>query len=321
MNILILGGAGFLGSNLVRRCLRDKANRVLVVDSFEPRLGSTMESLAEVKASIDVVQGDMRDAGLMRKVVQGQEAIFICAAQTSHPLSISDPLFDAEVNCLGNLTLLEAVREQDHGRKTVVVFPSSSTVVGAAPGEVVDEAHAENPLDIYSADKGVAEKYYRIYHRLHDLKTVALRFSNLYGPYGKGSPAFGFVNYFLHLASRGEDITVYGDGAQRRNVLYVEDAVEILYQSVRNPRLIGTVHFAVHRENLSVLNIAETIVSVFGRGRVVHVEWPEARRRIEVGDALISPSKLWALTQWRPRFSFEEGLMKTKEAMESVSVR
>ena len=319
MNILILGGAGFLGSNLVRRCLRDPRNRVLVIDFLDPRLESTMESLADVRSSIDFVQGDMRDAALMREIVQGQDVIFNCAAQTSHPLSMSDPLFDAEVNSLGNLTLLEAIRERDSKRETVIVYPSSSTVVGPAGGRVVDETHIEEPLDIYSANKSVAEKYYRIYNRAHGLKTVVLRFANLYGPYGKNSPAFGFINYFIHLAWRGEDITVYGTGEQRRNILYVEDAVEILYRSAFDPRLIGDVCFAVHHEHLSVSEIAQKIVCVFGRGRVVNVDWPDERRRIDIGDALISSAKLWELTDWRPRFSFGEGLIKTKETMERLS--
>jgi UDP-glucose 4-epimerase len=318
VNILVLGGAGFLGSNLVRRCLQDPQNQILVVDSLEPQLGSTKKSLDEVWSSIHFVQGDMRDPALMREIVEGQDIIFNCAGQTSHPLSMSEPLFDASINCLGNLTLLEAIRERDREKETVVVYPSTSTVVGPAAMEFIDETDAEDPLDIYSANKGVAEKYYRIYHRVHELKTVVLRFANLYGPYGKGLPAFGFINYFIHLGWHGEDITVYGTGAQRRNVLYVEDAAEVLYRSAFNPRLVGKLHFAVHHEHLSALEIAHKIVSVFGRGRVVNVDWPDGRRRIDIGDVLISSAKLREVMDWQPRFSFEEGLMKTRETMEAM---
>lgn len=318
MDILILGGAGFLGCNLVRRCIRDSGNQVLVVDSLDPKLGSTMDHLRDVEQSVRFVHGDMRDEALMREVVQGRDVVFNCAAQTSHPLSMSDPLYDASINCLGNLTLLEALREADPDRRTLVVYTSASTVVGSAEGEEIDETSAEDPRDIYSANKGAAEKYYRIYHRVHGLKTVVLRFANLYGPYGKGSPAFGFINYFIDLAWRDQDITLYGDGAQRRNVMYVADAAEVLYHSALNPSLIGETHFAVHREHLSASEIAHAIVSVLGRGRVVNVEWPEERRRIDVGDVLISPAKLWELTDWRPRFSFAEGLARTRKTMEAA---
>jgi UDP-glucose 4-epimerase len=257
----------------------------------------------------------MTDEPLIAEVVQGQDIIFNCAAQTSHLLSLQDPLFDAELNCVGNLKLLEAVRLLN--KKAVIVYTSSSTVIGRASQETIDESHVERPLDIYSANKGVAEKYYRIYNRVHDLRTVVLRLANVYGPYGKGSPEFGFINYFAHLAWNNKPIDIFGAGDQTRNVLYVEDAVDILYTAVQEPRLIGEVFFAAHDEHLSVRQIAETIVEIFGRGSVRHIEWPEERRRIEVEHVQISSAKLRGLTGWRPRYSFEQGLERMKESLET----
>ena len=317
MNILILGGAGFLGSNLVRRCLRDPENRITVVDSLDLRLRSMKENLAEVWASIDFIQGDIRDEELLYKVVENQQIIFNCAAQTSHPLSFSAPLFDAEVNCLGNLKLLEAVRLRS--KNSILVYPSSSTVIGRATGDILDETHGEKPLDIYSAHKGVAEKYYRIYNQVYDIKTIVLRFPNLYGPYGKGFPEFGVVNYFIYLASEDEDITVYGNGEQTRNVLFVEDAVEAMYESAFNDRLIGELYFVAHDEHLTVMEIAQGIVTVWGKGRVVSADWPDLRRRIEVEQVRISSARFRESTRWTPRFSLQEGLIKTKQIMERTS--
>ena len=96
MNILILGGAGFLGSNLARTCLKDKSNRVVVVDSLDKKLKSTKESLKGVLDEIEFIKGDMRDRGLMDKVVKGKDVVFNCAAQTSHPLSLEDPFFHVD---------------------------------------------------------------------------------------------------------------------------------------------------------------------------------------------------------------------------------
>lgn len=314
MNILILGGAGFLGANLVRRCLRESGNKITVLDSLDPRLRSTMGNLREVWDQINFVRGNMGDEHLIAEVVQGQEIIFNCAAQTSHPLSLQDPLFDAEINCLGNLRVLEAVRLLN--KEATIIYTSSSSVIGKATGEIVDENHAEKPLDIYSANKGGAEKYYRIYNRVHDLKTVVLRFANLYGPYGKGYPEFGFINYFIELARMDKEIQVFGMGDQTRNVLYVEDATEILYQSAFEPELVGEIFFAVGNEHLNVLDIAREIVNVFGRGRVKHIEWPDERRRIEIGKVMFSSDRLQQITGWKPRYSFNEGLVRTFEILE-----
>jgi UDP-glucose 4-epimerase len=314
MNILIIGGAGFLGANLARRCLQDPGNQVTVLDLLDPQLKATTANLRGIWDKIRFVRGSMADEPLIADMVQRQDVIFNCAAQTSHPLSLQLPIHDAEINCLGNLKVLEAVRLLNP--EAVIVYTSSSTVIGKALGDVVDESHGEKPLDIYSANKGVAEKYYRIYNRVYDIKTVVLRFANLFGPYGKGFPEFGFVNYFISLARAGHTIDVFGPGDQTRNVLYVEDAAEILYRSAHDSRLVGEVFFATHEEHLSVLQIAEEIIRVMGKGRLNHVEWPEERRRIEIDKVRFSSELLMKTTGWKPKYNFTQGLERTREIME-----
>jgi UDP-glucose 4-epimerase len=313
MNILIIGGAGFLGANLVRRCLAEPGNQVTVLDTLDPKLKATTQNLRSVWGKIKFVRGSMGDEPLIADIVQGKDVIFNCAAQTSHPLSLTDPIHDAEINCVGNLRVLEAVRLLNPS--AVVVYTSSSTVIGKAEGDLVDEKHGEKPLDIYSANKGVAEKYYRIYNRVHDLKTVMLRFANLYGPYGKGFPEFGFVNYFLNLVWTDQEIKIFGSGKQQRNVTYVEDATEILYRAAHEPKLFGEVFFATHEEHLSVIEIAERMIRILGRGRLNHVDWPDERKRIEIDDVRISSELLRSLTGWKPVYNFDEGLERTKQIL------
>jgi UDP-glucose 4-epimerase len=315
MNILILGGAGFLGCNLVRRCLSDKNNNLTVIDSLDPILKSSFENLKDISNAIEFIQGDIRDMPLMESVVQGKDVIFNCAAQTSHPLSIKDPLFDTEINCIGNLSLLESVRK--YNKDVLIIYTSSSTVIGKAIGNIVTEHHIELPLDIYSANKCVAEKYYYIYHKVHDIKTLSLRFANLYGQYGKGSPDFGFINYFIWLAANDQEISIFGDGSQSRNVMYVEDATDLLYTCISHDNLFGDVYFAVHKEHYSVLEIAQEIISVFGKGKLVKVKWPHYRKKIEIGDVIFSGAKLHYETGWEPKHTLREGLLKTKEIMKS----
>ncbi len=314
MKILILGGAGFLGSNLIRKCLEDSKNKVTVVDSLETRLKSSLVNLEGVKNSIKFIKGDMRSKSLMEKMVKDQEIIFNCAGQTSHPLSLSDPIFDVELNCIGNLVLLEALRK--YNPKARIIYTSSSTIVGKAFFPTVDEWHGERPLDIYSANKGVVEKYYYIYKNTYGLNTVSLRFANLYGPYGKGYPEFGFINYFISLAHKNKEIPIYGNGKQHRNVMYVEDACDLLYNCIKRNDIFGEVFFAVHREHYSVMQIAKTIISVFGKGKIKKISWPKIRKRIEINDVLISGARLYYKMRWEPKYSLREGLLKTKNILE-----
>ena len=319
MDVLILGGAGFLGSNLVRRCLAESGTKVTVMDSLDPHLHATTRNLADVWKQIRFVRGDIRDESQLAGLVQEQDVIFNCAAQTSHPLSIQYPLLDADINCLGNLKLLEAVRLLNP--KAVVVYPSSSTLIGKANDPVVTEDHGEKPLEVYSADKGVAEKYYRIYYTLHDLKTVVLRFTNLYGPYGKGYPEFGFLNYFIHQAWTNQEIKLFGGGGQLRNVMYVDDATEILWRAAHDHRLFGQVYFATGDEHMSVREIAETIIDFFSRGKLMTVEWPEDRRRTEIQDVRFSGSRLRTITGWQPRYDLKAGLGRMKVIFEQEEAK
>lgn len=311
MNVLIFGAAGFLGVNLVRRVLREAGARITAVDSLDPKFSSTLESLRDVMDRIEFVQSDIRDASRMGDLVRGRDVIFSCAGQSSHALSLRDPLLDASINCLGNLTLLEAVRAA--APQATVVYPSSTTMMGrSAP---VDSDSPEMPLDIYSADKGVAEKYYRIYHHVHGLKTVVLRFPNLYGPYGKSSPDFGFVNHFIHTAANNGTIRIFGDGRQIRNILHADDAVEAMWTAARHSALYGKSSIVAGREHRSVLDIAREIVRVFERGRIEHVEWPPERERIEIHDARYVSGSFEELTGWMPALPLRDGLERTRRAM------
>ena len=309
MNYLIVGGAGFVGANLARRCLADPGAEVVVLDSLDPHLFSTTDNLHDVWDRIRFVHGDMRDEPLISELVGSCNVVLNCAAQSSHPLSIRYPLMDMDINCKGNLTLLEAVRK--HNRDAIVLFTSSTTVIGRPRRDGCDDA-PEQPLDIYSANKGVAEKYHRIYHTNHDLKTIVLRFPNLFGPYGKAYHELGFVNYFISRAWADKPIEIFGSGEQTRNLLFVDDATEAMLMAVREPQLFGESRFVTGNDCLSVLTIAQTIVEILGRGEVVHVDWPDDRRRIEIGDAQYSSKRLRDLTGWSPRHDFSAGLEKTR---------
>lgn len=310
--ILIFGGAGFLGANLVRYCLKEGAV-VTVVDSFEPMLKSTKASLKEVLGAISFIQGDIRDESLLKRVIPGQDFIFQCAAQTSHTLSLEQPIFDAEVNCIGNLKILTALR--DHNPDAVIVYPSTSTLIGKAVGDVIDETHGEKPLDIYSAHKGVVEKYFRIFNKVYDLKTAVVRFANLYGPFGRDDPMFGFANYFIQQAHAGKTITIFGKGDQTRNVMFVDDAIDAMWIAAEKPELFGETYFATHPDHYTIREFAEAVGAVWGSADIQYVSWPDVRKRIEIERVLYSSARFSSLTGWKPNYSLAEGLKETKRRM------
>jgi len=309
MNVLIIGGAGFLGANVVRHCLEEPNCSVTVLDSLEPLVRGSTKNIESLFYQIRFVKGDMRDADLLLELVPANDFIINCAGQTSHVLSLKHPVLDADINCIGNLTLLEAIRE--HNPEATVLYTSSISALGPQEKSKWIPAREENPLDIYSANKGVAEKYYSIYHTRYNLNTIVLRFGNLYGPYGKGFPEFGFVNYFIDQARRDETIKIFGAGSQKRNLLYAKDAARAMWSAMHNPSLFGQVRSPVGPDYLSVYSIAQTIVATSGSGTISNVDWPEDRLRIEVGDVARPDSIAEVIPGWSPQYSFPEGLKET----------
>lgn len=310
VRVLVTGGLGFIGSNLAIR-LSELGSRVTVFDNLDARCGGQAGSLRGYQEAVEIIQGDLRDAGRVTSVIKDQEVIFHCAGQTSHPYSIHEPVQDSDMNCRAMLTLLEAIRTQ--APQTLFVYVASSTQIGTMQYEPVDEAHPELPLDFYSASKTICEKYALIYHHVHGLNTMAVRLPNTFGPRAiPNRKDLGFVNYFIGLVASGGEIQLFGDGHQRRNVLYVEDAVEALLAAAANPACIGQALFAAADKSCTVKELAQEIVGTFARGSIRYVDWPDERRRIEVGDAVISHERLTRLTGWRPVFSLREALSRTR---------
>lgn len=288
MNILILGGAGFVGKNLALH-LKDN-HEVVIYDNLDPRFGSTKEGLSDVK----FVTANIEYQPTLGLHIEQADLIINCAAQTSHPLSMTDPVLDINTNVLGTMAVLETIRRVNP--KVFTIYISSSTVVG--PSQIsLTEFCREQPTDIYSANKLVAEKYHHIYSQAYGLRCTILRFPNLYGPWGKPQPQFGFINYFIGLAQQGKSLTVFGDGLQKRNILYVGDAVRAI-EAVMKVRQDG-LFFVPGSERYSVRDIAHIIARTFGV-EVNYVPWPAGRREIDVGDVTISSTRFNQVFNWQP---------------------
>ncbi|MBI4801980.1 MAG: NAD-dependent epimerase/dehydratase family protein [Elusimicrobia bacterium] len=308
--VLITGGLGFIGSNIALRCLEEGAE-VTVYDCLDPRSGGNMYNLHGIEESVRIVVNDIRSMEGISSCIRGQDILFNCAAYTSHPNSMREPLIDIDVNCKGTINILESARRFNPEIKFIHV--GTSTQTGKMCCSPVDEKHPEFPLDIYSANKTASEKYVLIYGSAYKMRTTVVRLANVFGPRSNiKTPDFGFMNYFIGLALQGKPLTVYGEGSQLRNITYVRDCVEALVAAALNPAAEREVFFAVGDTQYSVAEIAAGIAENVG-GQVQFVEWPRERFTIDIGDAVISNEKIKRSLGWSPRVSMTEGLVKTRE--------
>ena len=313
--VLITGGLGFIGSNLTHKCLELGAE-ITVYDCLDPRSGGNLYNIEEIKDHIEICFHDILNFDQVTEHIVEKDIIFNCAASTSHSFSMREPWLDQDVNSKGMINLLEAIRRFNPDIKFVHV--GTSTQLGKLHYQPADEAHPEFPTDIYSANKSVSEKYALIYATAYNLNLCVIRLSNIFGPRASiHSPEFTFNNYFIGLALQNKTITVFGDGKQLRNVLFVDDAVDGLILASQTDKTNGETFFAVSDIHYSVDEIARQTVRYIGAGNVKYVDWPAGRKITDVGDAVISNKKIKEYISWSPQYNLESGLVKTKEYYES----
>ena len=308
-NVLIFGGLGFIGSNLAHRCLELGAN-VVIYDSLDPHSGGNLFNIEDIKRDVQLHFHDILDFDPLVHHITNQDIIINCAASTSHPFSMREPRTDLDVNSRGVVNILDAIKRFNKDVKFIHL--GTSTQLGRLIYQPADENHPEFPTDIYSANKSVSEKYVLIYSKAYGIRATVLRLSNVFGPRATiNSPEFTFNNYFVGLALENKSITVYGDGNQKRNTIYVEDAVEAIVQAGINDHGNGETFFAVGDEHHSVAQIAEATVKYIGSGKVIYIPWPMERKAIDIGDAVISNKKFKEIFHFALKYNLQTGLKKT----------
>jgi CDP-paratose 2-epimerase len=247
MRVLVTGGIGFIGTNLSDRLLRD-GHEVTVFDNLS-RAG-VQQNLDWLKAQhrerLRFVEGDVRDSGAVEQVMKGADAVFHLAAQVAVTTSVVNPRKDFSVNAQGTLNVLEAARQLKP--MPVVLYTSTNKVYGglehvrliehASRYEFADLLNGVSetcPLDFhspYGCSKGAADQYVHDYHRIYGLPSIVFRMSCIYGPHQFGNEDQGWVAHFALSALRDGRLTIYGDGKQVRDVLYVDDLVELMIRAV-----------------------------------------------------------------------------------------
>ncbi len=314
--VLITGGCGFIGSNIAHELLKQGA-KITIFDLMEPdfhnnELYDNLANIEDIKDKVKLIKGDIRDINLLKEEVKNKDIIFHCAAHTSHPQSLKNPFLNLDINCKGTLNLLESARM--YNDKVKIVYCGSSTQIGQKVSDVIDEKHPEFPRDIYSANKMAAEKYNLIYHYVYGMNTTILRLANNYGPRAFiHSPNFGFINYFIGLALQNKDITIYGEGEQKRTVTFVDDTVNALLKAGVSKECVGNTMFIAREKDYSIKEIAENVIKVMKSGNIKFIPWPAERKAIEIGDTKIDTRKGKELLKWNPIWGLEAGLEKTKD--------
>src|SRR5438094_844499 len=301
--VLVTGGLGFMGFNLVQRLLHADVTLRVLGRSWPPILGN----LESVLDGATFFHGDIRDEALVDDAVAGCDLIYHLAGKSGPAASNSSPLEDLDVNARGILTLLDACRRLSP--KVKVVFPSSRLVYGANASQPTPETAPTAPLSIYGVHKWASEQYLLLYERLYDIRTTILRITNPYGPFQRPEQkSYGVVNWFIHQAMHNQPLTVFGRGEQLRDYVHIDDVVDALLTAGIAPGSDGMIFNVGSGRGVSFLQMAEVIVHAAGRGTIKHVEWPVDQAIVETGDFVAETSFIEGRLGWKARIPFELGI-------------
>jgi UDP-glucose 4-epimerase len=306
--VMVTGGLGFIGSNLARR-LVDLGADVLLVDSLIPAYGGNLFNIDGIGDRVHVNVADIRQQSTMNYLVQDQAVIFNLAGQVSHIDSIRDPYTDLDVNCRSQLTILEACR--NHNPSVKVVYAGTRQVYGRPDSLPVSESHLVRPTDVNGINKAAGEYYHLVYNNVFGVRACSLRLTNVYGPRQLiKHNRQGFIGWFIRSAIENRTIQLYGDGAQLRDLVYVDDAADAFLRVGASDACNGEVFNVGGTAPISLKDLATKLVGIAGSGRVECVAWPAEKKAIDIGSFYADSSKLTRATGWTPAVSLDEGLTR-----------
>jgi UDP-glucose 4-epimerase len=297
-HVLVTGGCGFIGANLVRFLRERTPWRVRVIDNLltgDP--GHVPEKLAEV------VVGNVADPAVLEPALEGIDAVIHLASTTGVVPSVEDPVWDFEGNALPTFRLLDACRRRNIER---VVFASSGATLGEAPPPVNEEV-LPRPLSPYGAGKLVGEAYCQAFAGSYGMQTAALRFANVYGPFSlrkKGNAVPSFIRRCL----ANEPMTIYGDGSQTRDFIHVDDLCDCIHRAATAAGIAGEVFQVATDVETSILDLAELVKKVTGAESEILFE---PKRAGEIYRSRADISKARRMLGFDPRVDLEEGITRT----------
>jgi len=299
---LVTGGAGFIGSHLVGRLVKD-GNQVRVIDNF---ITGKRQNLNNLAGKIELVECDILDLSKVRKAMEGVQYVFHQAALRSVPLSVDDPLSTNEVNSQGTLNVLMAARDEGVKR---VIYASSSSVYGDAPELPKNERQACSPISPYAVSKLAGENYCIVFNRVYGLETISLRYFNVFGPrQDPESPYAAVIPRFISRALTGQPLELHGDGLQSRDFTYIDDVVEANVLSAQAEGCGGKVFNIACGKAHSLLDLIGLLEKLLGKSlNFVHTESRVGDVRRTLADITRASRHL----DYHPSTTFEEGIVRT----------
>ena len=307
--VLITGGLGFIGSNLARRLVSLGAE-VALVDALIPEYGGNRFNVGGLEDRVEIHLADVRDERAISLLLKDRDILMNLAGQTSHLDSMRDPYTDLQINSRAQLSILEACRKQNPS--VTIIYASTRQVYGVPDYLPVDERHLVHPVDVNGINKTAGEWYHIVYGNVYGLRTCALRLTNTYGPRMRVRDARQtFLGWWIRQVVEGEEIHVYGDGRQLRDLTYVDDAVDAFLLAALSEASHGEIFNVGGCDPISLEALAALLVEVAGGGRYALVPFPAEQKAIDIGDYYADDRKIRATLGWRPRTSLADGLRRT----------
>jgi len=309
--ILITGGLGFLGSNLAKN-LVDLGANVTLLDNLAPLYGGNIFNVKEIQKDVSIVINDIRNIEIIKPLIENTEIIFHLAAQVSYIDSLGMPNEDLDLNARATLNILECCRKYNPNVR--ILFSSSRMVYGKVEQPLVVEESPTNPLSLYGIHKLMSEKYLLMYYKDFGIRSTVMRVTNPYGPKQQIKHSkYSLVGWFIRQAMEDKVIKIFGEGAQLRDYIYVDDIVNAMIKCAASPKAIGEVINLGSGQSSKFSDMVSYVIKHVNKGKMEFVPWPDNYEKIETGDVSIDISKLRAITSWQPTVSLDEGISKTFE--------
>lgn len=302
---LITGGAGFIGSNIAARLVKEEGSKVKVLDNFST---GKRENISAFLDRIEVIEADIRDSNEVKKSLEGVDYCFHQAALPSVERSIKDPRTSNEVNITGTLNILIAAK--DLGVKRVI-YASSSSAYGDTPVLPKREDMNPSPLSPYAVTKLTGEEYCHLFYTIYGLQTISLRYFNVFGPnQDPTSPYAAVIPKFITAILTGKEVIIYGDGGQSRDFTYIDNVVSANILATKTNMGFGETFNIACGQRVTLNELAKSVAKIFNVDiKPVHVD----PRPGDVRHSLADISKAQTCLGYEPKIGFEKGLALTVE--------